>query len=84
MDKITVIGSIAAVCTTISFLPQAIKIYRTKHTSDLSLPMFVIFSFGVLMWLCYGFVTNSLPIILGNGITFGLAVYILAAKIRYK
>lgn len=79
-----IVGTIAAVCTTVSFLPQVVKIYRTKHTSDLSLPMYVIFSFGVLMWLCYGFITNSLPIILANAITLILAIYILAAKIKYK
>lgn len=84
MNKIVIIGTIAAVCTTISFLPQVIKIYHTKHTSDLSLPMYVIFSFGIVMWLWYGFMTNSLPIILANAVTFVLAVYILAAKIKYK
>ena len=84
MNRMMIVGSIAAVCTTISLMPQVIKIHHTKHTGDLSLPMYVIFSFGVFMWMCYGFMTDSLPIIWANGITFILSVYILAAKIKYK
>ena len=83
MDKITIIGMIAGTCTTISFLPQVLKIIRTKHTSDLSMPMYLIFSFGVFMWLCYGVIINSLPVILANGVTFILSICILVAKIKY-
>ncbi len=84
LNNITWVGSIAAFCTTVSFLPQVIKIYRTKHARDLSLPMYIIFSIGVLLWVCYGILTRSLPIIAANGITFLLCIYILVMKIRYK
>ncbi len=79
-----IIGTIAAVCTTASFVPQVIKVYRTRHTKDLSLPMYVLFSLGVFIWMCYGFMTYSFPIILANGITFLLSIYVLIAKMRYK
>lgn len=84
MAYVGLIGTIAAICTTISFLPQVIKVHRTKHTSDLSLPMYVIFSFGVFLWMCFGFLTGFLPIILANAITLVFCVYILAMKMRYK
>lgn len=84
MDSINIVGSIAAFCTTIAFFPQVIKVYRTKHTHDLSLPMYIIFSCGVSMWLVYGVLTHSLPIIIANIITLGLSFYILVMKIKYK
>ena len=84
MTNTGIVGTVAAVCTTISFLPQVMKVYRTKHTSDLSLPMYIIFSIGVFMWMCYGFLTGSLPIILANAITLVLCTYILAMKMTYK
>ena len=83
MNRITIIGSVAAICTTIAFLPQVLRIRRTRHTADLSLPMYVIFCFGVFMWMCYGMMLNSVPIILANGITFILCLYILAMKIKH-
>ena len=83
MDSATLVGTIAAVCTTIAFLPQVIRIRRTKHTGDLSLPMYVIFSFGVLCWLVYGFLTDSAPVIIANGVTFALSVYIISMKLKY-
>ncbi|MFA5146026.1 MAG: SemiSWEET transporter [Candidatus Omnitrophota bacterium] len=81
---INLIGSIAAFCTTVSFLPQVVRIHRTKRTHDLSLPMYAIFSCGVLLWLCYGLMTMSVPIITANAIAFILSIYILAMKVKYK
>ncbi|MFA5143925.1 MAG: SemiSWEET transporter [Candidatus Omnitrophota bacterium] len=83
MDKIDLIGIIAGICTTVSFLPQVVRIMRTRHTLDISLPMYIIFSIGVVMWLFYGFVTGSLPVMLANAVTFVLSVYIVIAKIKY-
>ena len=84
MSQVDLIAGIAGACTTVSFLPQVIKVYRTRHTKDLSLPMYIIFSLGVLLWTRYGILINSWPIIIANGITLMLSVYILAMKIRYK
>jgi len=84
MSFITIIGLAAATLTTISFLPQAIKVIRTKHTKDLSLEMYSIFSGGVFLWLVYGILVNDLPLIICNAVTFIFAATILIMKIRYK
>jgi len=79
-----IIWMIAAFSTTISFLPQAIKTIKTKDTKALSLPMYLLFTFGVFMWLIYWIQINSLPVILANSITLILAWIILIYKIKYK
>lgn len=84
MSFITIIGLIAAFCTTVSFLPQAIKAIRTKHTRDLSFVMYFLFTIGVLLWLIYGILRNDWPVILANGVTLLFAATILFLKIRYK
>ena len=84
MTFITLIGLLAAACTTFSFLPQAIKTIRTKDTQSISLSMYALFTFGTLLWLLYGVFTNNLPIYLANGITLLFALIILVCKIRYK
>ncbi len=83
IDMTTVIGLIAAALTTVSFLPQVSKIIKTRHTKDISLLMYAIFSLGILLWLIYGILLGSLPIILANGVTLILVVFVLILKIRY-
>ncbi len=80
----TYIGFFAAFCTTIAFLPQAIKVYKTKSTKDISLLMFLIFTIGVLSWLIYGLIINDWPVILANSVTLILSFFILIYKLRYK
>lgn len=75
-------GYIAAFCTTFSFIPQVLHILRTKDTQAISLGMYLIFTFGIAMWLIYGIVLANPPMILANGVTFLLAVFILGYKIR--
>ncbi|MDI6806592.1 MAG: SemiSWEET transporter [Candidatus Aenigmarchaeota archaeon] len=82
MDLITVVGLIAAICTTTSFLPQVIQSWRTRSTKDISLPMYAVLVVGVFLWLVYGVLINKLPIILANGITLALALSILFIKIK--
>ncbi|MGD0095962.1 MAG: SemiSWEET transporter [Terracidiphilus sp.] len=77
------IGSTAAVCTTISFLPQLIRVWQRKSASDISLTMFLLFSFGVACWLVYGIGIGSLPIIAANTVTLILALAILTLKLCY-
>ena len=77
------IGSIAACCTTISFLPQLVRVWRRKSARDISLTMFLLFSFGVACWLAYGIGVRSKPIIAANAITLALAIAILVLKLRY-
>jgi MtN3 and saliva related transmembrane protein len=77
------IGSTAAFCTTISFLPQLIRVWRRKSASDISLTMFLLFSFGLICWLVYGIGLNSRPMIVANSTTLALALAILALKLTY-
>ena len=81
---INYIGFFAAFCTTIAFLPQAIKVYKTKSTKDISLYMFFIFTLGVLSWLIYGIAISDLPIILANAVTLVLSFFILIYKLKFK
>jgi MtN3 and saliva related transmembrane protein len=74
----------AGTLTTVSFLPQVIKMYRTKNVKDLSIATFSIFSCGVFLWLIYGIVVGEWPIILANGMTLILSFMIIAMKIKYK
>ena len=78
------IGFFAAFCTTIAFLPQAIKVFKSKSTKDISLYMFLIFTIGVFSWLIYGFIINDMPVILANAVTLVLSFFILIYKIKYK
>jgi MtN3 and saliva related transmembrane protein len=78
------IGFFAAFCTTIAFVPQAIKVYKSKSTKDISLYMFLIFTIGVLSWLIYGIIIFNLPVILANAVTLVLSLFILIYKLQYK
>lgn len=77
------LGMLAGTLTTIAFLPQLIRTWQSKSTKDISLGMFLIFTGGVVLWLIYGVLINSLPVMLANGLTFLLASAILVLKIRY-
>lgn len=77
------LGYAAAMLTTMSFIPQAVKTIRTRETHGISLGMYVIFVIGVALWLAYGIAIASLPMILANTATLGLAGTILALKLRY-
>jgi MtN3 and saliva related transmembrane protein len=83
MDIAILVGLVAGTLTTISFLPQLIHTWRTKSTADVSLGMFLIFCTGVLLWLIYGLLIESLPVILANGVTLVLAGAILALKLKH-
>ncbi len=84
MEIITVIGLLAGTFTTISFLPQVIKTWKTRSTRDVSLGMFSLFCIGVFLWLVYGILVGDLPIIITNIVTFLLAATILWFKLKYK
>ena len=83
MTYVAILGLVAAFLTTISFVPQVLKIWRTRHTADISLKMFVIYTIGVFLWLVYGLMLGDLPLILSNIITFALTLSILIMKLRY-
>lgn len=77
------IGSGAAACTTISFVPQLIHVWRRKSARDISMAMFLIFNLGLALWLTYGIGIHSIPIIAANTATLTLALTILGLKVKY-
>ena len=76
-----VIGAGAAILTTSSFLPQAIKVVRTRDTEAISLAMYVLFTAGITLWGIYGVMTWQWSIIIANGVTVVLAAIILSMKV---
>ena len=84
IDQNEIIGIIAAVCTTFAFIPQVIKVWKTKQTMDLSLRMYSIMFIGILLWLVYGIRIDSLSIILANVVTAILVGTILVYIIKGK
>ncbi len=79
-----VLGILAGTLTTVSFIPQVIKIYKMKDARELSFATFFIFSLGVFLWLIYGIIIREWPVILANGITFLLICLIIIMKIKYR
>jgi MtN3 and saliva related transmembrane protein len=84
MDNIEYIGFIAGFCTTIAFIPQLINIINTRSTKDISLLMYIIFCTGLVLWIIYGCLNYSYPIIIANTITLLLAVIIITMKLKWK
>lgn len=82
MPPLENIGYIAALLTTLAFLPQAILTLRTRNTSGISFFMYLLFTLGVACWLIYGVVIGDLAIILANAVTVLLAANILVVKTR--
>ncbi len=84
INPIEILGLVAALLTTAAFLPQVYKTWKTKSTDSLSLSMLLIFVSGVLCWLIYGFLIDSLPIVLANFVTAISGFLLLYFKYRYK
>ena len=82
MQYVTIIGLTAAFATTFAFFPQVLKSWRTKHTKDISLPMYMLMTTGVFLWLVYGILLKDLPIMLANAVTLIFTISILVIKIR--
>jgi len=80
---IDAIGSIAAVLTTASFVPQAWHSFKTRDVSGISLGMYSVFTMGVALWLLYGILLYSWPLMIANSITLALAAAILVMKLRF-
>jgi MtN3 and saliva related transmembrane protein len=84
MDTLSsIIGFVAATLTTISFVPQVIKIWRSRSTHDDSLGMYALFTLGIAMWLAYGLLIHSWPVILANFVTLLLAGTVLLMKLKF-
>ncbi len=82
--KTEIIGYVAALLTTIAFLPQALHSWQTRDLSGISLPMYAMFTAGVALWFVYGWMIDSWPVICANAITFILAAVVLSLKFLHK
>jgi MtN3 and saliva related transmembrane protein len=78
------IGSLAAVCTTLCWVPQALKIIREKQTQGISLVTQAVFTVGLTLWFIYGLLLTNWPLILANAVTLVLSLVILILKVRYR
>jgi MtN3 and saliva related transmembrane protein len=84
VDQLELLGYGAAVFTTASFIPQAVKIMSSRDTQSISVWMYAMFTTGVALWLIYGLMLRSPPIILANAITFVLSSAILFMKLKNR
>lgn len=84
MIDIEVLGLIAATLTTTAFVPQVYKAWKDKSTRDISLVMYLVLCIGLVLWMIYGVLIQSLPVILANAITFLLVGAMVLLKIRHK
>ncbi len=73
----------AATCTTISLLPQALKIIKIKETRDISLLMYLILDTGLALWLTYGILIRDVPVIAANAVSLVIATLIILLKLKY-
>ena len=83
MDSATLVGYLAGFLTTVAFVPQVLKTWKSKSASDLSLGMFSVFSLGVLCWLIYGILLGKPPMIFWNAVTLILALALLVMKLKF-
>jgi MtN3 and saliva related transmembrane protein len=81
--SIEMIGAIAATITTLCWVPQAIKVVRTRETAAISLVMYLMLALGITMWLAYGVLIGSWPLIGANAVTLVPVLAILGMKLRY-
>lgn len=80
---VTLLGLLAAACTTFAFLPQVIKTWQTRSTKDISLGMFLVLVIGILLWLTYGLIILDIPLIAANVVTLLFGVIILYFKLKH-
>lgn len=75
------VGSAAAMLTTLAFVPQVVKTLKSRQTRDISLAMWLMFSLGVAMWLVYGLLIEAWPVIIANAVTLVLSSTVLGVKV---
>lgn len=78
------LGYAAATCTTFAFLPQLVRVWRSRSAEDISLGMYLMFMAGVSLWIAYGVRIGSWPVVIANAATLGLAGGVLAGKLRFR
>jgi MtN3 and saliva related transmembrane protein len=83
-SAVTILGLVAGTLTTLSFLPQLLKAWKSRSTHDISIGMFSLLAAGVMLWIVYGVVTSDLPVIVANSVTLVFVGLILVLKLRYR
>lgn len=83
MDASDILGYLAAFLTSVSFVPQVWRTFRTRDVSGISLRMYSVFTLGVAVWLAYGIVLGEVPMMIANGLTLVLACAVLVMRLRY-
>lgn len=84
MSGIEILGLVAGTITSITFLPQVIKVWKTRSAKDLSLMMLLLLMLGVILWLIYGLVIMNAAIIYTNGMVLAMSLILLFFKLKYK
>jgi MtN3 and saliva related transmembrane protein len=84
MDTTTILGYVAGALTTMSLVPQVMKIWKTKSARDVSLGMFLIFSVGISLWIAFGFSIHSMPVIIANSVSLLLGFVVLWMKFKFN
>ena len=84
MQAIEILGLVAGTITSVTFLPQVVKIWQTKSAKDLSLMMLLLLMMGVVLWLIYGLVVMSAAIIYTNSMVLGMSFIMLYFKLKFK
>jgi MtN3 and saliva related transmembrane protein len=83
MSAVTLLGLVAACCTTACFVPQVVKTWRSRSTGDISLGMFALLTFGLVLWIVYAVMRSDLPVLAANATAFVLVSTILILKLKY-
>jgi MtN3 and saliva related transmembrane protein len=83
MNLADLLGAIAGILTTLAFVPQVWRVWKTRSTRDISLGMYLVFTAGVGFWLAYGLVLGAWPIVVANSVTLMLTGTVLALKLRH-
>jgi MtN3 and saliva related transmembrane protein len=83
VTAIDLLGTIAGILTTIAFLPQVLKVWRSRSAKDISLGMYAIFAAGVACWVIYGWILSMWPVMIANVVTLALVAVVIALKLRW-
>jgi MtN3 and saliva related transmembrane protein len=83
MSGLDLMGYLAGFCTTVAFVPQVLKVWRSQSARDISVGMYAVFLVGLFLWFLYGCALRSWPVIIANGLTMLLAGAVLVMKLRY-
>jgi MtN3 and saliva related transmembrane protein len=82
-EAVELIGMIAGSLTTLAYVPQVVKVWRSRSARDISLGMFLLMNAGILLWLIYGLLIGSPGLIAANAVTLGLTAAVLVAKLKF-